>query len=66
MVDLMEFPEDRDLVGQVVIEPVGELVGQEEHDRDDGPADALIHGDRRRRSERPIHEIRDGATDLAR
>jgi hypothetical protein len=39
MMDLMEFPQERYAVREIVIEPVAELVGQEQQDRDRGAID---------------------------
>ena len=36
VVHLVEFPQQRDLVTEPMIEPVAELVGEKQHDRDDG------------------------------
>ena len=47
VVHFVEFPQQRHLVAEPVVEPVAELVGEEQHHGDDGARD--VNGQRRRR-----------------
>ena len=59
----MEFPEERDPMGQIVIEPVAELVGQEQHDGDDRSGDEYRQRGGLNRTKRRRQQIDHGATD---
>jgi hypothetical protein len=61
--DFMEFPEERDAMREVVIEPIAKLIGQKQQDRDRGAIDI---GRQRRRLPRPESRrqpLRDGMAD---
>ena len=61
MVNLVEFPEERNPVAEIMIEPVAELVGQEQHHGDDRPRHERRQRRRRHRTKQCGELIDDGA-----
>jgi hypothetical protein len=58
----VEFPEERDAVRQIVVEPIAKLVGQKQQDRDRGPKNIGRQRCRLPRPENRRQRLRDGMT----
>jgi hypothetical protein len=54
VMDFMEFPEERDAMREIVIEPIAKLIGQKQQDRDRGAIDKGRQGRRRPRLEAAV------------